>query len=202
MWRSDRTAPDIEGKWSDSDSETPPKGLAPAGEGFDPGLFDVDPLTGTVSALPRRNGNYTLYLIAVDTAGRAVKFNLPAELDQVVVKRWSFTVVGKPDFVVTSFSRVQDGLPAISSGEEPFITAAKIGVLNCTVGTMYHIAPIDPTTLQHRFASGGGGCTDSFYHPEPPWWLFCGPKHGRSPGQSFANQPRYINNVRQRFVGS
>lgn len=189
MWRSDRTAPDIEGKWSDSDSETPPKGLAPAGEGFDPGLFDVDPLTGTVSALPRRNGNYTLYLIAVDTAGRAVKFNLPAELDQVVVKRWSFTVVGKPDFVVTSFSRVQDGLPAISSGEEPFITAAKIGVLNCTVGTMYHIAPIDPTTLQHRFASGGADARIRFTIRNPLGGFFVDPSTGEVQGNPLPISP-------------
>jgi hypothetical protein len=47
-----------------------------------------------------------MYLIAVDTVGAAATLGLPAELDQVIVARWDLTVVGKPDFKVTSYSRI------------------------------------------------------------------------------------------------
>ena len=137
LWRAldgGTTADDNPGTWQTSNSETPPAGLVAAGEGADPGLFDVDSTTGTISALPRRNGNFSMYLLAVDTAGTAAaSFGLPAELDQVVVKRWDFTVVGKPDFVVTEYNRLTgDSLPPVSSGEDPFITRKKVGSIDCT----------------------------------------------------------------------
>lgn len=102
LWRAlnGTTADDNPGTWQTSNSETPPAGLVAAGEGADPGLFDVDSATGTISALPRRNGNFSMYLLVVDTAGAAASsFGLPKELDQVVVKRWDFTVVDKEEEV-------------------------------------------------------------------------------------------------------
>lgn len=96
LWRfpeAGQTTDDNAGAWQTSNSETPPAGLVTAGEGADPGFFDVDSETGSISALPRRIGNFSMYLIVVDLAGTAASLGLPAELDQVVVKRWDFMVV-------------------------------------------------------------------------------------------------------------
>jgi hypothetical protein len=178
MWRTDRTVDDNKGDWDSSNSETPPKGLAPAGEGADPGLFDVEAQNGTITALPRRNGDFSMYLIAFDAAGSASDLGLPAELDQVIVKRWDFTVVGKPDFKVNSYSRVKEGLPAVSSGEDPFITRSKVGAIDVTVGTIYHIAPIDQDTLAHEYASGGDQARIRFTIRNPPPGFFIDPNSG------------------------
>lgn len=180
LWRSESTtAPDSNspGVW------TPPAGLVPAGEGADPGLFDVDSTTGTISALPRRNGNFSMYLLVVDTAGIATTLGFAAELDQVVVKRWSFEVVGKPDFSVTNYGRKQTSeLPKVSSGEEPYITRTLVGSIDCTVGTMYHIAPIDNEKLEYSHASGGDQAKIRFTIRNPPPGFFIEPSTGEVQG--------------------
>lgn len=42
--------------------------LKPAGEGLDPGRFDVDINTGKIDVAPRSNGNYSMFLVAVDVS--------------------------------------------------------------------------------------------------------------------------------------
>ena len=195
MWRDgsgggDGTATDngpadgggIAEHWSDSNIETPPTGLVGAGNGADPGLFDVDSTTGTISVLPRRNGNFSLYLLVVDMAGAAVGVGLPAELDQVVVKRWDFSVVGKPDFNVISYARKTKDLPKVAGGEAPFITSAKVGLVDCTVGTIYHFAPIDPAALVYEYASGGDEAQIRFTIRNPPPGFFIDPDTGELQG--------------------
>ena len=147
----------------------PPAGLKPAGEGLDPGLFDIDYKTGSISALPRRVGNFSMYLLANDGAGTAAHFGLAGELDQVVVRRWDFNVVGKPNFEVMSYTRIQPGkLPAGSTTDAPYAAARKIRLLNCTVGTTYRIAPIDTETFAYKHASGGAGAKVRFTIRDPP----------------------------------
>ena len=167
-------------------SGTPAVGLdlVTAGEGADPGLFDVDANTGAISALPRRNGNYTLFLIADDsTAGTASKRGLPPQLDQVIVKRLDFTVVGKPDFAVTSYTRKEPtSLPPVAAGEAPYIAAAKVGTMQCVVGTIYHIAPINPNTLTYAHASGGEEAKIRFTIRNPPPGFFIEPSTGEIQG--------------------
>lgn len=158
-----------------NDNGRPPSGLVAAGEGADPGLVDVDASSGQISALPRRNGNYSMYLIIEDAGGTATNLGLLQSLDQVVVKRWDFTVLGKPDFVVTYYERVTEGLLQVSSGEDPFITTAKIGSIECTVGTMYHLAPIDASTMVFMHASGGSSAKIRFTIRNPPPGYFIEP---------------------------
>ena len=200
LWRSaassQATADDNLGKWQTSNSETPPAGLVTAGEGADPGLFDVDVNSGTVSALPRRNGNFSMYLLAVDTAGTAASLGLPAELDQVVVKRLDFEVVGKPDFAVNGYGRIPTSkLPDVSAGEEPYIIRTQVGSIDCAVGTMYHIGPIDGEKLKHIHASGGDQAKIRYTIRNPPPGFFIEPSTGEvqgnpqaaSAGQTFAS---------------
>jgi hypothetical protein len=49
-------------------ASNPLPGLVAAGERLDPGLFDVD-LDGAITAFPRRNGNFSLWLLLEDTVG-------------------------------------------------------------------------------------------------------------------------------------
>jgi serine/threonine protein kinase len=184
MWSTDVISTD------EFNSGTPPlAGIVHAGEGADPGLFDVDTKTGMISALPKRNGNYTLFLIAEDGAGTATTLGLPEQLDQVIVKRLDFTVVGKPDFVVTSYTRNEaTSLPPVAAGEAPFIAAARVGSIECVVGTMYHIAPINTTTLVYAHASGGGeGAKIRFTIRNPPPGFFIEPDTGEIQGNPQAN---------------
>jgi hypothetical protein len=179
LWSTARLATDT------FNTGTPPlTGLVTAGEGADPGLVDVDASTGTISALPRRNGNYTVFLIADDrTAGTATKRGLPPQLDQVIVKRLDFTVIGKPDFVVSSYTRVDAAsLAPVAPGEAPYIATAKVGTLSCVVGTMYHIAPISPATLVYDYASGGEGAKIRFTIRNPPPGFFIEPSTGEIQG--------------------
>jgi serine/threonine protein kinase len=171
---------------------TPPlAGLVAAGEGFDPGLFDVDTQTGAISALPRRNGNYTLFLLADDsTAGTATALGLPPQLDQVIVKRWDFIVVGKPDFAVSTYTREAAAtLPPVGAGEDPYITTARVGSINCVVGTMYHIAPINASkaSLVYSHASGGEGTKIRFTIRNPPPGFFIEPSTGEIQGNPQAS---------------
>jgi hypothetical protein len=171
----------------DFNTGTPPlTAFVAAGEGADPGLFDFDLETRSITALPRRNGNYTLFFIADDsTAGTAAQLGLPAQLDQVIVKRWDFTVIGKPDFEVTSYARKDAStLPPVASGEDPYITDGKVGSIQCTVGTMYHIAPISAAKglLVYDHASGGEGATIRFTIRNPPPGFFIEPNTGEIQG--------------------
>lgn len=157
------------------------EGLVASGEGADPGLVDVDAESGAITVLPRRNGNFTVFLVAEDGAGGGV--GLPAHLDQVIVKRWSFTVVGKPDFAVISYSRAAaDTLPPIAAGEAPYLGGNTIGRIECVVGTMYHFAPINRTTLVSEYASGGVGATIRFTIRNPPPGFFIEPSTGEVQG--------------------
>jgi hypothetical protein len=159
--------------------------LVSAGEGADPGFFYVDSKTGVISALPRSNGNYTLFLIVdgSSAAGTATSHDLPPQLDQVIVKRLDFTVVGKPDFDVTSYTRKNvASLPRVASGESPYIDMPKVGVKECLVGTMYHIAPIDPSTLVYAHASGGDDATIHYTMRNPPPGFFIDPVTGEIQG--------------------
>ena len=61
----------------DVDFQTPPEGLLPAGEGKDPQGVDVNFTTGYITATPRSNGNYIMYLIAVDESSPEVSVRLP-----------------------------------------------------------------------------------------------------------------------------
>lgn len=163
---------------------SPPSSLKPAGEGLDPGLFDIDPKTGAISALPRRVGNFSMYLIANDGAGTAADVGLPAEFDQVVIRRWDFTVVGKPNFKVVSYGRIQAGKLATGSDTDaPYAASGKIGLLNCTVGTTYRIAPIDKTTFAYQYASGGVGAKVRFTIRNPPPGFFIDPDTGEIQGK-------------------
>ena len=99
-----------------------------------------------------------MYLIANDGAGTAADVGLPSEFDQVVIRRLDFTVVGKPNFKVVSYDRIQAGeLAKGSNTDAPYAAYGTIGLLNCTVGTTYRIAPIDKTTFAYQHASGGVG---------------------------------------------
>ena len=132
--------------------------------------MDVDAETGSITALPRRNGNFVLFLVAEDDAGMisAANQGLPAQLNQVILKRWSFTVVGKPDFAVIRYSRVDaETLPAVAAGDEPYRTDRKIGAIRCTVGSIYRIAPIDIATLVSAHASGGASAKIRFTIRKP-----------------------------------
>jgi serine/threonine protein kinase len=167
---------------------TPPKtGMVPGGEGFDPGLFDVDEKSGKISALPRRNGNYSVFLVADDGAGTASEAGLSHVLDQVIVKRWDFTVTGKPDFMVESYSREQHNLPPTSKGEDPYITKKAVGNVKCVVGTMYHIAPINTSTLVYAHASGGKDAAIRFTIRHPPPGFFIEPNTGEIQGNPQAS---------------
>ena len=52
----------------------------------------LDPENGDVYAVPKAKGVYTAWLIATDLGGTARDEGLPAELDEIVLKRWTFTV--------------------------------------------------------------------------------------------------------------
>jgi len=163
---------------------SPPPDLKPAGEGLDPGLFDIDPKTGAISALPRRVGNFSMYLIANDGAGTAADVGLPSEFDQVVLRRWDFNVVGKPNFKVVSYNRVQrDELAKGSDTDAPYVASDRIGLVNCTVGITYRIAPIDKTTFAYQYASGGVGAKVRFTIRNPPPGFFIDPETGEIQGK-------------------
>ena len=161
---------------------TPPIGLLPAGERLDPGLVDVNIMTGAVTAMPRRNGAFTMWLLAEDEAGTAVELGLPKELDQVVVKTWTFEVVGKPDFEVVSYDRVRNGLSGPTPGIAAYITRDKVGTINCTVGTTQRVAPVNLTTFVTKYASGGTNAKIRFTIENPPQGFYIDPSSGEIQG--------------------
>ena len=177
MWATDPVAAV---SYEESDIGTPPlAGLVPSGDGSDPGMFDVEAQSGTISALPRRNGNFTFFLLAEDEAGYAGTMGLPPQLDQVVVAKWHFSVVGKPNFVVDAYSRVDAAaLPELASSDDPFITRSKVGSIDCTVGTVYHIAPVDNAALKFSHASGGDDAVIRYTIRNPPPGFFIEPSSG------------------------
>lgn len=166
--------------------DNPPPNLMPAGELLDPGLFDVAPKSGEISAMPRRNGNFNMWLLAVDNAGTALRNGLSKELDQAVVRQWSFEVTGKPDFEVASYARAKQNLPSVNPGDEPYLVNDKLGVLAVVVGTTYHIAPIDRTKFTTRFASGGESARIRFTINNPPPGFFVEPDTGEIQGNPLA----------------
>jgi serine/threonine protein kinase len=109
MWSTNATNTD------EFTSRTPPStGLVSGNQGFDPGFFDINATTGKIEAAPRRNGNYTLFLIAEDGAGEAAAARgLPIQADQVIVKRWDFIVVDKPEFRVDKWDWNATGIASI-----------------------------------------------------------------------------------------
>lgn len=161
---------------------SPPPGLFPSGEGADPGLFDVDATTGKVTAIPRKNGEFKVYLIVEDGAGSAADNGLPSRLDQAVVKQWSFTVTGKPDFVVDSYSRKKKGLDDVNIGDAPYIVRTTVGAIECVEGRTYHIAPIVRKTLEYKHASGGEDANIKFTIRNPPPGFFIDPETGEMQG--------------------
>jgi serine/threonine protein kinase len=169
---------------------TPPIGLKPAGELLDPGLFDIDVTTGDISAMPRRNGIFSMWLLAVDTAGTATEFGLPKELDQLVIKHWNFQVQGKPDFEVVSYSRRATELPPVNRGDAPYVAADRIGAIECVVGTTYHFAPIDQRTLIVGHASGGADATIRYSMVDPPPGFFIEPSTGEIQGRPLPSAAR------------
>ena len=161
---------------------SPPAGLLPSGEGADPGLFDVDPKTGETTAIPRSNGEFAVYLIVDDAAGSAAAFGLPNRLDQAVVKTWTFTVTGKPDFVVDSYRRTTEGLDDVNIGDAPYIIKTAVGSIKCVVGRTYHVAPIAYSSLLYQHASGGDGANIKFTVRNPPPGFFIDPETGEIQG--------------------
>lgn len=161
---------------------TPPAGLLPAGERLDPGLIDVNIITGSVTAMPRRNGKFTMWLLVEDEAGSASKQGLPNELDQAVVKQWSFEVVGKPDFEVVEYARVRSGLSDPSPGTAAYITRDKVGTVECTVGTTQRIAPVNLATFVSKYASGGANAKIRFTIENPPPGFYIDPSSGEIQG--------------------
>lgn len=161
---------------------SPLDGLLPPGQGADPGLFEVDGETGEMEVIPRRNGEYTVYLIAEDKAGSAATNGLARRLDQVVVKKWSFTVAGKPYFAVKSFSRTKDGLDDVNVGDSPYVTRDQVGAVEATIGTTYHIAPIDYSSLKFEHASGGEDAKIKFTFRNQPPGFFIDPETGEIQG--------------------
>lgn len=126
---------------------TPPPGLQKGGQGADPGFFSVDSNAGTVLALPKRTGNYSLFLIVIDETPSArtvygMSSNPLGAWDQVVVATWSFEVRGKPTFSVTSFARAS-AAPYTS----PKYVTDQSPDLECYVGGTYRVAPINLTTF-------------------------------------------------------
>ena len=70
----------------------PPPTLLEADGNVDPGFMTLDKETGDIYAVPKRQGNYTAWLVLMDLGGNAVEQGLPAELDEVVLTRWTFEV--------------------------------------------------------------------------------------------------------------
>ena len=62
------------------------------GQRYDPGNIFLNEDTGDVYAVPKTQGKYTAWLIATDQNGFAKTAGLPAVLDEMVLKRWSFEV--------------------------------------------------------------------------------------------------------------
>ena len=124
---------------STSTDATPPANLVSAGEGVDPGAMSVtNEGASAILAVPQRVGNYTAWLIAVDQAParRALEAGFPRTFDQVVLKTWEFSVTGKPDFEVLSFSRANEDASVAPDPE------AALSVLECIVDTVCRVPPL------------------------------------------------------------
>ena len=123
-----------------------------------------------------------MWLLARGTSADASAAGLPAEFDEVVLKRWAFTVKGEsPDFVVTSYARKTEELPPIGPTDAPYITRSTVGKVTCQVGTIYHIAPINASTLVHEHAAGGGARISFTVRNQPPGF-FIDPNSGEIQG--------------------
>ena len=79
----------------------------PAGYEWDgakgPGGVGMDSETGKIFAEPENMGSYTAWLVAVDDARPAKEGGAPAELDQVLIKKWDLAVAVAP--TISSFIR-------------------------------------------------------------------------------------------------
>lgn len=83
-------------RWSKTSGDAvvghhPPPILNATGQGLDPlNVFALD--NGDIYAVPKLTGRYNAWLIAIDGAGTARDQGLPVEMDEIVVKRWTFEV--------------------------------------------------------------------------------------------------------------
>lgn len=123
----------------------PPPNLFASDAGRDPGVFDADLATGSIVGVPQKNGKYTVWLLLEhrdEQSGLlAPSVGLPKELDQVVLKRWSFEVIGKPDFAVLRYNR-----PAFEGAESNGGDAGQESTphpVSCIVGETARIGPLD-----------------------------------------------------------
>jgi surface protein len=83
-----------------------------------PGGIGIDSQTGEIFAAPNVIGNdYTAWLIAVNNNGPAAKQGLPTELDQVLLKEWTFEVNDPDAFVVDDWEWNTAGIASINVTE-------------------------------------------------------------------------------------
>jgi serine/threonine protein kinase len=139
-----------------------------------PGSVGIDSETGLVYAAPDVAGNYTAWLVAINTNGAASSVGLPSEIDQVLLKQWDFEVKDPKAFRVELFERTRtdDARPGVfgtSYAEVSGAQAAKI----YAVGETYRFAPIK-ILAAYNFADEDGtddpnnaGITFTIISPPP-----------------------------------
>ena len=175
-------------------NQRPPEGLASSGEGFDPGNVDIDPYVGDVSAIPRRTGLYTMWLILSQaSSGRAASAGLSVTHDQLVVKRWEFEVRGKSPFAITSIQRLQssktsgtdmiwDQAPKLSTACVLKCSSAAINYVDVNVGTRVSILGYNTSegsfTFEHASGQGDGREGIRFTLRHAPAGFFVNPVNG------------------------
>ena len=160
--------------------DTPPNDLievemgASADELYPGGLFYVDPSEGVITAAPKREGNYTLWLLLEDTVGTSSEFEkLSPEFDQAVVAVWDFEVTASSSFKVLEYERASG--PRYDATK---YTTTKSPTLDCVVGSSYSIAPIELSTLQTEGAAGAGFSSLQFTMKGAPDGFFLNPASG------------------------
>jgi hypothetical protein len=96
-----------------------------------------------------------MYLLAYDMEGQALERGLPAELDQVVIMRWIFNVVGKKELLVNFYERETSGF----TGGVEYVTSTPAvkpkHSLEWTVGEINRIAPVKKGTMKVEHVAFG-----------------------------------------------
>jgi len=119
---------------------------------WSPGSVDIGSETGVVHAAPTNTGTFTAWLIATDTNGQAAANRLPAENDQVLLKKWTFEVKEPAAFVVEAYERTpanasKDVLAEKANGYTDPMHRAETHQIYA-VGETYRFAPISITHAQ------------------------------------------------------